>query len=164
MIEFDPDIIADAIESFDYVLDEKGKTCRLFYEGEWEACACAADDIGNKPHNHNTDGGPIPIHSVCHLCGDTGQRVKEVYDDIKMTIDWTPKQYKYSGNVRIPDGAIVSRGYLSDMPKVLNCIKMQIMDTDIAVYRNYLFKLYGEPSDRFGFIPGRYFIAVWSRA
>lgn len=58
-------------------------------------------------------------------------------------------------------GTIVTRGYVSDIPNILNCVRMQTyMEAGTDQYK---YKLDGEPVMPGTLVPTRYFYALWQR-
>lgn len=166
---FDPSDYRETVQDgFDDILDLFGKPCRLVYPESFISCAnCIFDNIGKKSSNKWVTGGPMPFHagSICPICNGAGKIATENSATIYMTINWGQTNFNKSApiNVRVPiGGTIETRGYLTDLPKVKKCRSMNILG-DISAYGHFNFKLEGEPSDPFQFIPGRYFIANWTR-
>jgi len=163
------DIIRDTCQDgFDDILDLMAKPCKLTYPESFIDCVnCVYDPIGKKSSNRWVTGGPMPFHagSICPICNGDGKLATENSENIQMSINWGQITFGKNMpiNIRIPMGGVIeTRGYLTDLPKVKKCRSMSILG-DIAPYGHFNFKLDGEPSDPFQFIPGRYFIANWVR-
>jgi len=165
MIKIPSDIVDTIEESLNDLLDQLGKNCRLYYPPTFTECTnCNFDPIGNKSSNVYKHGGPVPFHAIdCPMCNGQGKKPTENYVDITMTANVKARPFGLAANVRYPDGLVETRGYITDLPSVLQSDYM-ICSTLIEPYRRYRYKLYGEPIDPFSIVPGKYFIALWQRS
>lgn len=111
-------------------------------------------------------GSPLPIHGQQNFnpyADDTNYMEVENTGIITMVIYPNPQRFKdiFPVGYRKEEGTIVSRGFVSDLPAVLNCIKMQ---TYIEAGTNhYQYRLAGEPVMPGTIIPTRYFYTLWNR-
>lgn len=83
---------------------------------------------------------------------------------IYLTILWAPTSFNtkfFPGN-RYPDGTILTRGYVTDLQKVINCDYMEIFQEQ--GFDHFRFKLQGEPTVPDQLTNARYFYAYWARA
>jgi hypothetical protein len=126
---------------------------------------CIYDPIGQKSSNRYRSGGPAPFQiGNCPMCNSVGKLQSEEHATIKMTIDWRPKNFEIFGpNIRLPSGGIVTRGYITDLPKVEKCDKMMIVNPGMQSYGHYSFKLAGEVVEPFQIIQNKFFAALWQR-
>ncbi len=114
--------------------------------------------------NYYRNGGPAPFTpgNACPICGGRGFKETENSDNVTMTINWNQNPYKPE-LVRIPFATLTTRAYLTELPKIKQCIFMQIIDPTLKGYSTYRFKLSAEPADIFTFASGRYCIGYWER-
>jgi hypothetical protein len=161
------DVRLIAQNAIDDLIDQLGKDCRLIYPPDWQQCAnCIYDSIGEKSSNIWITGGPIPFDagSTCPMCGGVGRRAIEKTANIRMLVQAEPSKWwvKPPFNVQVPTGMIQTKGYMSDVPRLLQSRKM-IFQTDIEGIMRMRYELVGEPIDQGNIIQGRYFVALWQR-
>lgn len=153
-------------DALDDMFELRMKSCRLIYPPKYVSCTnCTADPIGKKSSNRYRNGGPLPFPngSVCPLCSGAGKKALSQEENINLAIDWTPSRFvKTLDVVRLPDGAIQTKGYTRDIPKIKKCIEM-IAQISLEPIIQYRFKLLGEPVDIFNIIQNRYFYCFWER-
>lgn len=160
-----PNIKKIAQDAIDDIIDQLGKTCRLYYPAKAVDCVnCVYDPIGKKSSNIWRSGGPMPFHvGACPMCDGAGLRFDEQYEDKKFLCRWNPRQWFIApGNIRIPDGYMQIKGYLTDLP-ALKRSEYIIVQTDISNYSSFKYKLDGEPIDKGNIVQGRYFVALLKR-
>jgi hypothetical protein len=166
LFEIPDDLLENAEDGFNQMLETFGRTCRLIYPARFVECTnCIYDPIGKKSSNRWRNGGPMPFHSgVCPLCNAQGRRATENYDDITMTVNWVPGRYlRPTENIRVDIGSVIeTRGYIADLNKVKSCQDMIVIG-EVEPYGKYRFKLDGEPISTFQFVKGKYFNAKWIR-
>jgi hypothetical protein len=160
-------VVQDALDD---LITEFGKRCRVVYPPRWAACAnCVSDPVGKKSANRWRTGGPLPFPSgsVCPLCnGAGGHHAEELSEEVLLLCAWEPKNFWYPApglDVRVPGGALQTKGFLSDMPKITRCDHL-VFQLPVEPYAHYRYRLVGEPGDRSNIIQNRYFIANWQRA
>lgn len=151
----------------DDLIDQLGKDCRLHYPPIMMQCNnCILDPIGRKSSNRYLHGGPIPFQngSICPSCGGAGMKAREQTEIVNLLIQWKPKEFKPVGvdDLRIPDGTLRAKGYITDMPKVMKCSYM-VPHIDIEAYARYRFRLSGDPYSPQNIVQGRYFVSYWVR-
>lgn len=156
-----------AKDAIDDLIDQLGKDCLLVYPSVPEKCVnCIADFVGNKSSNHWTSGGPIPFPngSICPMCDGEGFHFKEITKPIKLLISNNPSQWfiKVPSNVVIPDGSIQTKGYVRDLPNVLQSRKM-VMQISIEPIIRFTYNLSGEPIDQGNIVQNEYWVATWNR-
>lgn len=145
-------------EVFDAMISQWGKSCRLVYPPKYVECT-------NCSLGHYKTGGPMPFNfGVCPLCNSNGTKATEVSENITMIINWMPSPFKYplaNINIRTPSAKIESKGFIADLPKILQCDHMIILNVD--GYQHFKFELEGEPGDRGSIVQGKYFTVLWNR-
>lgn len=166
--EIEEDDVAYATGVFDDMLVEYGKPCKLSFQTTETVCPnCIVNPRTGESTNRYKTGGPLPFVAgeICPVCEGRGRiGGSGSYTLITMTIDWTPKAWMNIGaeSVRVPAGMVTTRGFMTDLPKVLRC-SYAVLDINNP-YTTNTFKLYGEPYSSGAFVKNRYFMAVWQRA
>lgn len=177
LFDLDPETLKIAQDAFDDLLDQSnlGKPCKLVYSSTTTICPnCIVNRNTGLSTNRYKVGGPIPFvdGEICPVCEGSGKLVgTEGFDIVTLLIDWNPKPWlNVVGNagdapdsvVRIPNGAITTRGYMTDLPKIIKA-DYAVMDVNNN-YMNNHFVLSGEPISPGNIVKNRYFTAVWKRA
>lgn len=86
----------------------------------------------------------------------------ETLTDIKLKVYWDSKQWTgLTGNLVIPEGAIQTIGFMTDLPTVLKA-KALIVHKDIKDYKEMRFERVGEHIP-LGLKQNRYFACFWKR-
>lgn len=141
--------------------ETSAKECRLSYQPimvDCEACA-SISDIGNKPNNTWLHGGPF----LCSNCNGTRKKPQSVTENVKLVIDWSPKEARLLGaTVEMPFGVIKCRGYLYDLPKVSKALEIEV-DLPSSPYVKAVYKMSDFPIDAGAVMKGSYFLAILSR-
>lgn len=161
------DIKAIARTAIDDLIQELGKDCRLLFPPLMKPCVnCLPDVIGKKSSNFWVNGGPIPFPggTLCPMCDGKGLRAEQATAPIRMLIAWKPEKWVLDRlpNIEAPGGLIQTKGYLADVPKILQARQM-VIETQIEGVMRYAFELASEPIDASNIIQGRYFVALWRR-
>lgn len=160
------DDISDAQDMFDAMLNTFGRSCRLFYPSLMVSCSCGVDPIGNKPGNIWSTGGRVgyPNTQNCGLCNNTGKIAQQNTEDITLVLYWNPSEYRklLPVNFQVPNGTVMTRGFMSDFPKVEMC-ESAILGVELMPYKNYRYKRLSEPIDYALLVQGRYFLMLWQR-
>lgn len=153
---------ADFISAVSDVIELAGKdSCRLYYPGIQTDCPSCSP-------NYYTDGSSFNAFSDCATCGGRGTITTEQSETVQMTVLWNPQKWANLPIVKQmqlnkPDGFIVTRGHMRDLPKIRRAQRMKI-DTNIEdAQGGSTFLLAGEPVDENGYIQGNFFSAVWRR-
>lgn len=117
-------------EGIDAIIAKFGKSCRLFYPSARNQCPnCVLDTFSGVSSNRYKSGGPTPFtDGICPYCNGVGYVNEEVWEDIRMIVHWMPKDWLKIGRLVIPDGGIQTRGYMTQYPKLQQCIKLRIQD------------------------------------
>ena len=155
-------------QALDDLITELAKPCRLVYPPRFVTCAnCVFDPIGQKSSNHWINGGPMPFADGmnCPLCNGNGRIAQEVSTPINLLCAWEPKAFFHpipNLNIRAPYSVVQVKGYLTDMPKILECSYL-VFETPIEGLLRKKFVLMGQPGDRSNIIQGRYFVATFEQ-
>lgn len=162
-----PDIIQLAKNGIDDLLNQLGKKCLLQYSPKQIFCPnCTYDPVAKKSRNIWISGGPIsfPNGTTCPMCEGVGYKFETATDTITMLCHTDKRKWvtKLPPNVQISDGAVETKGYLSDLEKVLRA-EVMIVQPDLSPYITWKYKLYGEPTNPSNIIQDRYFLAIWER-
>ena len=139
-----------------------GENCKIFYPPKRVICVhCNNQLASTRSSNFFKHGGPGP-RMACHTCNDNGYTEQQVTETIRMRVYWHPKDWvTIQASIKAPAGSVQVVGYIRDMPKIIRADEIQVL-TDVEAYRQYRFKLHGEPTPH-GFGHDRYFLAVLSR-
>lgn len=158
------DIRDVAINAFDTLIIELGKTCRLYYPPQMVACNCTADPVGEKPNNYFDNGGSVgfPLGSVCPECNGSGFRSERAYSDVLMLVNEDPKTFYKEFGVNIPDGFIQTKCLIESLNTILRCDYMQ-KDILTSDYLNTTYKINGQPIMPGNIIQRRYVVALWEK-
>jgi hypothetical protein len=160
MFDFPDDIVDSAKDACDVILNNIGRNWVLYFPYIPEETSNLQDSLGNKKNNRQVYGGPGTVGP--NMSYGEGFRASENTTTIKLDVDWEPKFFnKGPTDVRIPDGVIMVQGFIGDLPKLLACDYLIVQE--IQPYRNYRYKLYGEPIDAFQLTQGKYFVAYLQR-
>lgn len=167
IFEVTNDIRKIAQFAIDDLIDQLGKDCLLAYPPFPELCNnCILDPIGNKSSNHWTNGGPMPFPNgaICPLCNGEGYHYKENTKSIKLLIANSPSQWfvKAPAGLQIPAGSIQTKGYMTDLPDVLQSRKL-ILQVSLEPMVRFTYELAGEPIDQGNIVQNRYWVAIWNR-
>jgi hypothetical protein len=161
------DVKTIAQNAIDDLIDQLGKDCLLLFPPIPESCVnCIIDPIGNKSSNYWINGGPIPFPnaSTCPMCDGRGYHFKQLNKPIKLLISNSPSQWfvKLPVNIQSPAGTIQTKGYVADLPDVLQCRKM-IVQISLEPIIRYTYELDGEPIDQGNIVQNRYWVGIWNR-
>jgi hypothetical protein len=153
--------------AIDSMINQLGKPCKLIYEPARTPCTnCYLDATTNLSSGQYNGTGPIPFtRGKCPVCGGAGYLPEEVerFDVVTMTVIWQPKAYRYFGpDVQVPDSLIILKGYVADLPKVLQA-KYVIPDYQNQVYQSSRFVKWKEPHPQGSIVKNRYFRSFWQR-
>jgi hypothetical protein len=105
---------------------------------------------------------PFSSGTLCPLCGGVGKRFEEKFDKVKFLCQWNPRSWFMAANIRVPDGYVQIKGYITDLPRLRRC-EYILLQTPISGLTYFKFKLDSEPIDRGNIIQGRYFVALLKR-
>lgn len=127
-------------------------------------CECSFSSIGNFPHHHGIHGGNIPQFAEgCQYCGGTGTKKSQATESLDLCVYFTPKEFvKLPINIDLVDGVIQIKGYLTQLPKLLQCESITISN-EIRGIISYTYKRYGEMVPM-GFKSNRYIVGYWKKS
>jgi hypothetical protein len=93
--------------------------------------------------------------------GTSTFKTVENTDTIKMRVYRSKKDFIKIGQIDVPDGAIQTISYLSDLPKLNRAVAL-ITDTHLAGHETYRYVKIGEPAPH-GLQHSRYIVCLWKR-
>jgi hypothetical protein len=143
------------------------RDCTLYYPPKQVPCPCTLDKSPSGMGDTTFLGGnniPLPAQ-FCAYCGGSGKKAEEVTESIKMHIIWKPPQFlrtPTNEKITVPTDAIMSRGFLTDLPKIRRCVHI-VADNVLQNYMPMKYKLFGQPWDLYNYIQHRYFVAIWQQ-
>ena len=85
----------------------------------------------------------------------------ETTESVKLRTYWTRKDFKTIADIAIPDGGLMTIGYLSDLPKIRSC-EFMTPNTENDAYLGYRFVRVGNPIP-WGILKDRYFVCGWEQ-
>lgn len=142
----------------DSTFDIFGVTCQLVsIEKKEEIVYNPNNNIPNRNtiNNNKRGGGDYDI-------GNKTIREIETISDIKLKVYWDAKQFiGISDRIKVPDGAIQTISFMSDMPKLVRA-KQLIVHKDIKDLKEMRFERIGEPIPM-GLKQDRYCSCLWKR-
>lgn len=156
-------------QSFQQAVDDMlnnivGRNCKIFYPPTMVSCPNIVQQ-GDLASSYWTSGEPEHIHDMqgCNLCNGANFLSQEISVFILMEVLWKPSQFNrdFPADNRKAEGIIQTKGFCTDLNKVLNCSRMEAMNelgTD-----HYRFKLVGEPIVPGKIVANRYFYCLWQR-
>jgi hypothetical protein len=162
-------VIQDAMD--DLLANEQvgglGKTCLLVYPARYVPCPnCIIDPHSGRSTGRYRHGGPMPFQAgKCPMCQGEARQAQEVSEEITLLCNWEPKKFLTpikNLEVRAPYSVLETKGFLTDVPKILKTDHM-VFQTPTSAYMRQKYKLASEPGDRSNIIQGRYFICQWER-
>lgn len=142
-----------------------GRPCKLFYPPMQVPCPNSVNNQGNIANDEWVTGAPNWVHcqQLCPLCNGNNFIMQEQTTFITMVVWHKPSQFNaaFPADNRYVDGVIQTKGFTSDLSKVLNCARMETyLDSGMD---HYSFKMYGEPISPGKIIKSRYFYCLWMR-
>lgn len=155
---------------FDDMLTEFGSPCKVIYTSTETICPnCIINPRTGESTNRYKEGGPVPfpLGEVCPVCNGKGRISGTASSDVLvLVIDWMPKPWfnldgEASNLIRIPAGMVATRGFVTDISKILRSDYV-ILDTNNKFILNK-YKLYGQPYVLGALTGNRYFLAVWKK-
>lgn len=157
-----------AIQYFDQLITSWGRSCLLvFQEGRTECPNCILDVDTGRSSGIYKSGGPqnFVYGMVCPVCNGRGLIGTENSRTIKLNISGDPKRWmkQFPPRVDLSSQAILSYGFITDMPDVLRSRKVYIQ-TDLEGITSQEYFLAGAPFDPCHIVPGRYFFAYWDKS
>jgi hypothetical protein len=169
-ISFAPGVVSAIQSALDQVTNLEARACTLYFppvpipiSGAQSFNPPVGTDITN---NTWAAGMPMPLNSQQNFNPySDGQNIAQIEPTgtIAMVIYPNPNRFNdvFPLGERKEEGMIITRGYVSDIPKILNCTRMETFIE--AGTTHYKYKLDGEPVMMGTLIPTRYFYALWQR-
>lgn len=160
-----PDVLKVAELSFNSLIINLGRTCRMFYNPKIIPCInCVYDSINRKSSGVYLSGGPypFPMGSQCPVCYGKGTITEDAYEDVTLLIQEDVKQFQKIGNLNFPNGSIQTKGFIADLPKIQRCDYM-LKHVDLSSVLPQKYKLYGEPLCPGNIVQSKYFVCLWER-
>lgn len=148
----------------DFINSNFGIDCILKYPPKELACInCIYDFKAKKSTNTYKPGGPIYFSfGVCPWCAGKGFKQDVITETVKMRVYWERKYWINVGiPINIPDNAIQTIGFMSDLPKIKMAQKM-IANSTVQSINTWEYSLASEPIPH-GFKRNRYIICYWNR-
>lgn len=139
--------------------------CRLVYPPEAVECSnCYLDPVTGRSSHKYKVGGPLSFdqHTICPLCNGEGRQNTEKYDDVRLRVYTTPKDFQDIGiPIASPDGIVQVIGYMTDLPKIQQANKIithiELQDMLRLVCEKHSIAV------PWGFLGNRYFIMYLKR-
>lgn len=161
--------LATVENGIDSLIHQLGKDCKLIFEAEKQVCInCIFDPINNRSSGKYNGVGPRPFKGgKCPICKGTGYLLgtQTTEDYAQFLIDWQPKPWLFidpNANIKIPQGLVQTKGFIADLPKVLQA-KYIIIDYKNTSLITNRFVRWGEALISGNIVRNKYFIAWWQR-
>ncbi len=157
-----------ARDANDTMIEQLGKLCLLAFEPLPSDCPnCHYDPIAKASSGIYNGTGPVPFTTLpCPVCRGAGivKPSGDLFEEVNFLIDWQPKPWQYvdTTQVRAPQGIVRTKGFVTDMAKVIQA-KYIVIDHNNADLRDNRFVLWGDPIPQGNIDPSRYVIAFWTR-
>lgn len=150
------------------MINQMGKDCVLYMPPKLEDCVnCFSTKIqlaSGSPSNAWLTGSPGSLQSfTCPDCGGVGKKAVSSTETIKLLVSNDPSEFETKMKVNIPKGMIETKGFITDLEKVLLCQEMVLQPT-LSTIKTYRYQLYGEPIDQGNIVQGVFFVCLWKRA
>lgn len=158
MLELPAELRTTINSVFDEMITEWGKDCLLIYPVKQVVCSCGG--------NFRASGNKVTkISSTCSLCNDSGFREEETTTVIKMSVIDNPANFsnKFPRNMQIPDGTIETKGFVADLPKVMQATHL-IVQPSVDIGIQWKYSKFSEPKDIYNIAQNRYFYLHWTRS
>lgn len=170
LFSLDAQTLATVQNGIDSLIHQLGKMCKLVSDTERQLCNnCNFDSVTQRSSNIYNGVGPKPFRGgKCPVCHGSGflPGTQGTTDIVQLLVDWQPKPYQLleaAGSLeRLPAGLVHTKGFVTDMPKIIQA-KYMIIDYANATYQSNRFTKYGEPTPSGNIVKARYFICLWQR-
>jgi hypothetical protein len=159
------DLMRDACDD---IIDYWGKDCLLLFPPLRSDCPnCLYNSVEGRSANRYQAGGPFPFADgdICPYCEGRGWRESQTTSEIKLRIAYSPNHFfqKLPPTVQLPEGVIQTKGYLTDLPAILQAGRLRLQtNADGVLRREYV--IFRPPQDIHDIIQGRYFTLTWTLA
>jgi|TARA_B100001094_G_scaffold97673_2_gene93735 hypothetical protein len=144
-------------EVIDSTFNIFGVTCQLVFIEKVEVESSSFDNfpVHDSISAHRRGGGNPGFERA-----DVVYEEVEKTEDIKLKVYWDAKSWvKVGSNIVVPDAAIQTIGFMTDLPKILRA-KELIVHKGIKDYKEFRFKRTGDPIPM-GLKQDRYFACFW---
>lgn len=148
-------------EAADEMLSSLGTPCKLVFPGKVETSSVSIPTQKSIKRLSVNNAAPA---GFTH--GSDDLKVTEPESTITLRLywsqrDWAKAGFKYVGGIEVPDGSVMTIGYLADMDQVQRA-QYLIANTNFSSYQEYKFQKAMEPQP-WGLKQDRYFICIWTR-
>jgi hypothetical protein len=161
-----PQEVFDIYNEFadDFINDNFGVLCTLYYPATSVACDCETDPIGQKIANRFQHGGPAPFTARhCSFCGGSGYKESVPTDTVMLRVYDQPKNWiKIAGFANVADADVQIIGFLADVPKISSSDYI-VLNTEQNVFGDFKYKLASVCLPH-GFKKNRYFVALLKKS
>lgn len=172
LFQLDPTTLATVENGIDSLIHQLGKQCKLEYEAgadsETQCPNCNYDPNTNRSSNIYNGVGPKPFQGgKCPVCKGKGYMPRSGvrYDIVQLLIDWQPKPWNFfdpNTNLRLPQGMVSTKGFVADMPKIIQA-KSIIIDYQNSSLTTNRFIRWQEPVLQGNIVKSKYFVCFWQR-
>jgi hypothetical protein len=151
--------------AFSDLFDLHAKACRLVYPPRLSPCPnCIIDTMSGRSSGRYRPGGPRSFQQgTCPVCLGVGRLESAESDDVRFVLAWRPKEFFLpipDIAIRAPQGAIQTKGRLSDLPRTLRADYL-VADVGLEGVFRKKFRLLEQPVDHHNLVPQKYFVATW---
>jgi ribosomal protein S2 len=148
-----PEKVFDLYKEFgDEMIRSFGVLCQINYVKKM--------GVGGSLPTVKTSKTLRPYDNASSFLQNESYEETETSENIKLRVYWDRKAFKKIADLEIPDGGIMTIGYLSDINKIKNCDTL-IPNIENLAYTNKRFTKVDEPIP-WGLRKDRYFVCGWS--
>lgn len=162
-------VVQDALDDLLLPAEEGGlgKHCLLVYPPRYVTCDCQRDAVGNKPSARGPNGAPAPFPYLkgCPACNGEGRKATQATEDVVLKCAWDARKFSLpvpNLQARLPYSVVQTKGYLSDVPKLMKADHI-LINLPIAPFLRQTFKMVGTPGDPSNIVQARYCFALWEQ-
>lgn len=139
LFEVGDDLLGVIQSGFDDSLAFFAKDCTLVFAG-------GAPASSNNPW----DGG--------------GHAAEDPTEGVRLMVAWDERDFwvRLPANVKFPDGVIQTKGFVTDLDRVMRA-SFLLVDGPLAAGQRAKFERAGDPTSPFKVIQDRYFLCNWAR-
>lgn len=154
MVSIPEDVFTKYHEFADEMITSFGVDCSIHYV---KKISVSEADVGNI----NISKSLRPFDKRKEFKQSTSYSTTETSENIKLRVYWDRKSFKKISDLVIPDGGIMTIGYLTDLPKIRSCEYMKPNISNEA-YLGYKFERTDNPIP-WGIRKDRYFVCGWKQ-
>ena len=169
LFTLDQDTLDTVEAGINSLIHQLGKPCKIIYEPDKLPCTnCYLDVTSDTSTGVYNQVGPKPFTiGKCPVCKGKGYLPTTglVEETVQFLIDWQPKPWAIpyqNSNTQLPAGIAQTKGFIADMPRVIQAKYIIIDYTNVGLTHNKFVK-YGEPVIVGNILKSRYFICFWQR-